>query len=322
MSSLNIPMPPPELRILAGPTDPSEFDNPKGMPICGSLLPPSAYEVVFDFGCGCGRLARKLLQQKPRPRRYLGIDIHRGMLEWCRNNLSPVEPSFQFLHHDVYSPSYAPGNSLRLAQPFPCEEGEFTLLFACSVFTHLCRQQAEYYLGEVARVLAPQGVALTTWFFFDRESFPFFREGPYSLYTSAEDFAQAVVFDRGWFLDTVRRVGLGVQATTPPGVAGHQWTVLLKKRTPDATDQFPLGEEAAEWLCGATRRPIAAPVWSAQAIAASKVSPEGERAAENAQAALERPRPPALFGALAELDAARREVDVLRRQLWFTAGAS
>jgi hypothetical protein len=33
MSAVNIPMPPLELRRLVGPTDPEDFDNPRGEPI-------------------------------------------------------------------------------------------------------------------------------------------------------------------------------------------------------------------------------------------------------------------------------------------------
>jgi hypothetical protein len=33
---------------------------------------------------------------------------------------------------------------------------------------------------ELIRTLHPQGVAFTTWFFFDRDSFPFLLEGPYA----------------------------------------------------------------------------------------------------------------------------------------------
>src|SRR5262245_31456826 len=96
MSSVSNPMPPRELRRIVGPTEPEAFDNPRGEPLFAPAgLPPDAYDVVFDFGCGCGRLARQLLQQKPRPRRYVGVDAHRGMVEWCQQNLSPVDPAFQ-----------------------------------------------------------------------------------------------------------------------------------------------------------------------------------------------------------------------------------
>ncbi len=242
MSSVSVPMPPLELRRIVGPTDPEDFDNPRGERIYeGFGLPREAYDAVFDFGCGCGREARRLLLQDPRPRRYVGVDAHKTLIRWCQQNLSPVASGFEFVHHDVYSPLYSPENKLQLTQPFPVGDGEFSLVVAISVFTHLCRQQTEYYLAEVARILASGGAALTTWFFFDRASFPFLQDGPYCLYTSETNFAQAVVYDRQWFLDTVRSLGLRVRSTTPPVVAGHQWTVFLEQRLADAGDRFPLG---------------------------------------------------------------------------------
>lgn len=196
---------------------------------------------------------------------------------------------------------------MRLAEPFPVQDGEFSLFIAHSVFTHLSRQQTEYYLYELARVLQPQGVAFTTWLFFDRDSFPFLREGPFCLYTSETDFAQAVLYDRRWFVDTVRHHGLGVRSTTPPGVAGLSWMVFLERRTPDMVDRFPLGEDGAEWLCGATLRPIAAPTYPPEAIEKGKGPPvEGKGVSSDSHAKPEQPQPPALFGALAELEALKK----------------
>jgi SAM-dependent methyltransferase len=129
---------------MVGPTDTTAFDNPSGTPIYAEFgIPLRAYETVFDFGCGCGRLARRLLQQTPKPHRYVGIDVHRGLIEWCGENLSPVDSNYQFLHHDVYSPYYAPSNSLRLALPFPMNDATASLVIAHSVFTHLTKSQAE-----------------------------------------------------------------------------------------------------------------------------------------------------------------------------------
>ena len=63
-----IPLPPLELRRLVGPTDPADFDNATGRPIYADFdVPLQAYDTVFDFGCGCGRLARQLLMQSPKP---------------------------------------------------------------------------------------------------------------------------------------------------------------------------------------------------------------------------------------------------------------
>jgi len=295
MTSANsIPMPPLELRQWVGPTDTSAFDNPSGTPIYAEFgISPGNYETVFDFGCGCGRLARQLLQQSPKPRRYVGIDVHKGVIKWSQENLTPIDPNYQFLHHDVYSPVYAPGNSYQLAQPFPVKDAEFSLVIAHSVFTHLTRHQAEYYLSEVARIMTPQGIAFTSWFFFDRASFPFLPE-VYSLYTSESDFGQAVLFDREWFITTVRNLGLGVQMTLTPWIPGHQWSVFLARRRADTVDQFPLGEDQAEWLCGASKKPMAEPVLPPEAeaiVRKNSVLRVGRHGTQR----------PHLFGALAEL---------------------
>jgi SAM-dependent methyltransferase len=295
-----------ELRRLVGPTDTESFDNPSGAPLFG--LGPETYESVFDFGCGCGRTARQLILQTSRPRRYVGVDVHKGMIEWCQRNLTPADPQFRFLHHDVYAHSYAPGNRLRLSEPFPVADREVTLFIASSVFTHLYLCQAEYYLSEVARVLRPGGTALTTWFFFDRDSFPFLSEGPYSLYAGERDPTQAVIFDRRWFLDTVRRLGLGVRSARHPPVGGHQWAVFLGRREDVPADDFPLGEQDAEWLCGATAKPMARPEVSSDFVQSLKAQ------AVDVHSAPLRPPPPPLFGALAELEATRRALEEARRR--------
>jgi SAM-dependent methyltransferase len=296
-----LPLPPLAMRITVGPTDPLAFDNPGGTPIYNTFgLPLEAYDAVFDFGCGCGRQARQLLQQRPRPRRYVGIDTHRVMIDWCRTNLSPVDPNFQFLHHDVYSPSYAPENSLRLAEPFPVEDRAFSLVLAHSVFTHLYQAQSDYYLHEVARILRPGGLAFTSWLFFDRKSFPFLPESRCCLFVNEAAPSEAVIYERGWLVDAVRRAGLSVWRTEPPAVAGHQWTVFLTPRSPGAVDHFPLGEEGAEWLCGATAKPMASPKVEIDIATVRAVGhPE-------ARAAPQWPEPPALPDTLAELAVLRR----------------
>ena len=63
MISRGLPIPPLEMRALVGQTEPSGFDNPAGAPIF-DFVDPSVFRSVFDFGCGCGRLARQLIQQK------------------------------------------------------------------------------------------------------------------------------------------------------------------------------------------------------------------------------------------------------------------
>lgn len=308
MQANAIPLPPLSLREMVGSPLVENFDNPTGKMLYPDL-PAAAYESVFDFGCGCGRHARLLMQQKEhRPRRYMGIDVHWGLIDWCLQNLAPAMAGFEFRHHDVWSPGYGAGNSPRLAEPFPVEDGAFTLFIANSVFTHIYKEQAEYYLFELARILRPDGVAMTSWFFFDNDSFPFLVGGVQTLFVNEIDPTTAVIYDRHWFLDAIRRAGLAVRTTKHPPIAGHQWYLYLEKRRPDSVDSFPLGDDGAEWLCGAGRKAMAAHELTSAQVEDHKV-PDHTRTAVTHTGA---PPPPPLTGLAADLAAAQAELARLK----------
>jgi SAM-dependent methyltransferase len=234
----DLPLPPIEFRRLVGPTEPQFFDNP-GPQLIFPDVKEAAYSSVFDFGCGCGRLARQLIQQRPRPQRYLGVDRHRGMIAWCQENLAPHAPGFGFQHHDVFhdllNPSGTPGHL-----PFPVGDGEITLLIAWSVFTHLLEADTEFYIREVGRVLSAEGVAVTTWFLFDKGDFPMMQEFQNALLINAVDPTNAVIFDRAWFLQQVAQAGLVPTRIVPPNIKGFQWVIHLEKQGHGrVAQQFP-----------------------------------------------------------------------------------
>ena len=62
----SLPFPPLEMRRLVGPTELDVYDNPTGA-LVYPWLPAENYQKVFDFGCGCGRVARQLILQRPEP---------------------------------------------------------------------------------------------------------------------------------------------------------------------------------------------------------------------------------------------------------------
>jgi SAM-dependent methyltransferase len=236
-----LPLPPAEMRELIGPLDDSFFDNPDGRLIHGDDLPREAYDAVLDIGCGCGRLARKLIQQNPQPREYVGIDLHRGMVNWCRENLAPHAPQFRFEHHDVLNIGLNPGAGKPTVLPLPesWTGVGFSLVEAISVFTHMVEHQAVHYLYELRRVLRPNGVAATSWFVFDKAEFPMMQDFQNTLFINDVDPTNAVIFDRGWLRRTANEAGLTVYRITPPVVRGHQWTLFM---TPTST-----GAEEADW---------------------------------------------------------------------------
>ena len=116
---------------------------------------------VLDIGCGCGRTARALITNRDISE-YIGFDVIRENVDWCRTFIEPVWRGVcRFHHYDLYSGEYNPNGSLPASTfAFPCANGSVDICFACSVFTHLLEADATHYLREIARVLAPEGTVI------------------------------------------------------------------------------------------------------------------------------------------------------------------
>lgn len=220
-----IPLPPAELRPYVGLLEDRYYDNPTGEPPFPEVALES-YESVFDFGCGCGRLARQLLQMQARPRSYVGVDLNAKLIDWCQQALAPCDPGFRFHHQDVFHVGFNPEGRERVV-PFPVADRSVSLFLAWSVFTHLLEDQAEFYLSEVARVLRPGGVLLSTWFLFDKTEFPMMQEFQNALFINEGDPTNAVIFDRAWLRRRSRELGLSFLRITPPVTRGFQWRVWM-----------------------------------------------------------------------------------------------
>jgi SAM-dependent methyltransferase len=240
------------MRALVGPTNEAAFDNPTG-DLVFPYIPLPAYDSFFDFGCGCGRIARQLMQQKQPPRRYLGIDLHRGMIRWCRQNLEPRTAGFTFLHHDVFNAGFNPGPRKPLARRLPADDDSFSLVNAWSVFTHLVQPGAEFYMREVARITRPEGYVHLTCFLMDKAPFPMMQASQSALYINWEDPTNAVIFDRKWFIELANQAELALTAALPPSIRGHQWRLLFRPKDAHSAP-IELPEDSAPF--GIDRPPV------------------------------------------------------------------
>ncbi len=247
MAAVELPLPPESLRRLVCHDD-TLFDLREGEWAVPEVS-AGQYESVFDFGCGCGRIARQLMAQPQRPEKYIGIDINHSMVNWCTENLSRLDTSFSFAHHDVFNVNLGPENQRQRTDRFPVEDGSVSLLIAHSVFTHLSLDQTIFYLHEMRRVLRVGGVAVTTWFLFSRRTFPMMAWHQVCLFINEADPTNAVIYDWEWLVQAFRDAGLRISAVAVPGVSGHQWRIFIEPRMDDRPDTLPATSELLAGLC-------------------------------------------------------------------------
>ena len=96
----------------------------------------SDFEAILDFGCGCGRVIRHL---KTNGKLY-GCDYNSEAIDWAKENLKFAEFSVN-----------------QLEPPTTYSNGEFDLIIAISVLTHMTEQICHKWMGEFRRLLRPHG---------------------------------------------------------------------------------------------------------------------------------------------------------------------
>ena len=145
-SSTGAPIPPPELRAQVAGIDDKEWFTESGKRSVADLRRALAaggrgldtFGHVLDFGCGCGRMARWLLDEPGL--QYTGIDIDQALIDWCKNNLSGA---------------YVLGPGL---PPTPLGDKTFDLIVSHSVFSHLDEEYQDRWLSELHRLIQPGGM--------------------------------------------------------------------------------------------------------------------------------------------------------------------
>jgi SAM-dependent methyltransferase len=179
-------------------------------------------ERVLDVGCGIGRMARPLAGYLSAEGSYDGFDVNREGIAWCRDRYAG-HPNFRFTAVDLHNRRYNPQGAQPAAEfAFPYEDAAFDLVICTSVLTHLLEGEADHYLAEIARVLAPGGRVLATWFLLDAASraaiaageagLPFLDPEQALAVVSDEMPEEAVAYDAVWVADAHRRHGLEVAA--------------------------------------------------------------------------------------------------------------
>ncbi len=116
---------------------------------------------VLDIGCGCGRTARCLINNR-WIRKYIGFDVVETSIKWCQKFLEPPwQGAAKFYWFDLYSAEYNPTAAMKAEElRFPADDRCVDVVFAASLFTHLLEPDARHYLKEIGRVLSKRGTAI------------------------------------------------------------------------------------------------------------------------------------------------------------------
>lgn len=96
---------------------------------------------LLDWGCGCGRVTRHLLDKGFDS--ISGCDVDAQAISWCQANL----PGAGF---------FASGPE----PPLPAEDASLDVVIGCSVVTHLDAPLQAQWLAELRRVTVPGGLVL------------------------------------------------------------------------------------------------------------------------------------------------------------------
>lgn len=142
-----------------------------------------ANQRIVEIGCGIGRDAIPLTKILDVSGHYIGIDVTKASIEWCRHNLSKRHPNFGFVHCDVADKIYNPQGAMVISDcMIPTQDGSTDLIIAQSVLTHMLEDGIRHYLGEFARVLKKEGIAYLTCFVVDEEIRKSIKEKPATVF--------------------------------------------------------------------------------------------------------------------------------------------
>jgi len=250
-----LPLPPQRLRFM-GESDDRLVELGQDLAGCLRRHGLGESDRLLDVGSGYGRLAIGLVTTGFRGD-YVGFEILRKQVMWCRRRLTPYTGGqYRFRHHNVRNSRYNPGGDLLAHEArFPVRRAAFDFCSVFSVFTHMYEADIRRYLQEIRRAVKPGGSALTTWFLFDDErltsatdpaqtQFPMVNViNAVTRYSEPADPLRAIAYEESFARSMVAAAGLEIVAVERGcwcGEASEEYQDVILLRVPFPQPVTPL----------------------------------------------------------------------------------
>jgi SAM-dependent methyltransferase len=126
---------------------------------------------VLDIGCGYGRLAAAMPDYLDANGSYDGLDIVPDAIRWCEANITSPLGNIRFKLANVFNKEYSPNGTVNAAEyRLPFEDQSFDVIVLISVFTHMLPAEVDHYVGEIARILKPNGRCFASYLLLTEQS--------------------------------------------------------------------------------------------------------------------------------------------------------
>lgn len=164
--------------LTGGGTDDWELIAKSHIEMYRKYTPINNDDCILEVGCGVGRDAIEISEILSTKGKYLGIDIIKPSIEWCKNNITKNNSNFKFQYFDINSDIHNSLGKLKTTDiKIPLEDSTVDRIFLHSVFTHMFEEDIVHYLKEFRRILKPDGLVLASFFVLDSTSLKEVRSG-------------------------------------------------------------------------------------------------------------------------------------------------
>jgi ubiquinone/menaquinone biosynthesis C-methylase UbiE len=164
---------------------------------------------ILEIGCSSGRLAIGLLRRLGGLRRYLGVDINKENILWCRRYLAKGHPGYRFIHLNLSHALYNPGGR-EMADGFrlPLAGGSVDIIYVHSVFANMLENDMALYLKEFHRLLKDTGKVFMTAFV--EENVPQVSYNPEGYVMKCVGKLNITRFEKNHLFSLIERSGLRI----------------------------------------------------------------------------------------------------------------